>query len=189
MISLAFNRFTLTIGSDKAQRDLILKSVNPPNFGLLGQQIAIPYRIESHLDEEFRNTSITLKGVNMKSGASVSITKPIKSIPEHGKVHGTIVWRPVETGHYTLTLSTPLWKKGDKKEVIQDNNGQTFQISIRTETLKVLLIESYPRWEYRYLRNALTRDPGVDVSVLLLHPELGPGGGLNYIQNNMAPKE
>ncbi len=35
-------------------------------------------------------------------------------------------------------------------------------------SLKVLVIESYPRWEYRYLRNALSRDPGVDVNCLVL---------------------
>ena len=65
--------------------------------------------------------------------------------------------------------------------MLEDNNRQTFHLSVRTEKLNVLVVESYPRWEYRYLRNALTRDPGVELSVLLLHPELGPGTGLNYI--------
>ncbi len=32
----------------------------------------------------------------------------------------------------------------------------------------MLVIETYPRWEYRYLRNALSRDPGVEVSCLLI---------------------
>jgi hypothetical protein len=41
------------------------------------------------------------------------------------------------------------------------------------------VVESYPRWEYRYLRNALSRDPGVDVSCLLFHPGLSKVGGGN----------
>ena len=42
----------------------------------------------------------------------------------------------------------------------------------------MLVVESYPRWEYRYLRNALSRDPGVELSCLLFHPGLSkPGGG------------
>jgi hypothetical protein len=56
----------------------------------------------------------------------------------------------------------------------------------------VLVIESRPRWEYRYLRNALTRDPNVDVRVLLLHPGMAPGGGANYLRAFPAearPKE
>ena len=36
----------------------------------------------------------------------------------------------------------------------------------------MLVVESYPRWEYRYLRNALSRDPGVELSCLLFHPGL-----------------
>ena len=168
--------FTLTVGSDQAQKDLILESVNPPNFGLLGEQIAIPFRIQSHLNEEVRTTV----KLTSSRGPAVSITKPIR-IPAHGQVHDSIVWFPRSKDDYTLTLELPLWSKGSETELIDDNNAQTFQISIRAKSLNVLLVESYPRWEYRYLRNALTRDPGVDVSVLLLHPELGPGSGLNYI--------
>ena len=45
----------------------------------------------------------------------------------------------------------------------------------------MLVIESLPRWEYRFLRNALSRDPGVELYCLLFHPALGPGGGADYI--------
>ncbi len=53
----------------------------------------------------------------------------------------------------------------------------------------MLIVESYPRWEYRYLRNALSRDPGVEVSCLLFHPGLGKvgGGSQDYIQ--LFPEE
>ncbi len=43
----------------------------------------------------------------------------------------------------------------------------------------MLVVESYPRWEYRYLRNALSRDPGVELSCLLFHPGLTKAGGGN----------
>ena len=35
--------FTLTVGSEQTQKDLVLESVNPPKFGLLGEQISIPF--------------------------------------------------------------------------------------------------------------------------------------------------
>ena len=176
--------FTLTVGSDQAQKDLILESVNPPSFGLLGEQISIPFRIQSHLPEPVK-TQVKLTS---SRGPTVSITKPV-NIPAYGQVHDSIVWAPREIAEYTLTLDLPVWTRGSETELLEDNNSQTFQVSIRTEKLNVLVIESYPRWEYRYLRNALTRDPGVDVSVLLLHPELGPGAGLNYIQKFPETKE
>src|SRR6476620_2012776 len=52
-------------------------------------------------------------------------------------------------------------------------------ISIREAKLKVLVVESVPRWEYRYLRNALSRDSGVELSCLLFHPGRTKGGGGN----------
>ena len=30
-------------------------------------------------------------------------------------------------------------------------------MSVRVEKLKVLVVDSLPRWDYRYLRNALAR--------------------------------
>ena len=55
----------------------------------------------------------------------------------------------------------------------------------------MLVVESYPRWEYRYLRNALSRDPGVELSCLLFHPGLSkPGGGnKDYIKQFPAGKD
>ena len=86
-----------------------------------------------------------------------------------------IVWKPRSTGNFTLTLEVP--KHGD--ESLTDNNRMTAPISIREEKLRVLVVESYPRWEYRYLRNALSRDPGVELSCLLFHPGLSKVGGGN----------
>lgn len=37
---------------------------------------------------------------------------------------------------------------------------------------RVLFIEDYPRWEYRYLRNALVRDPALVVDVFLYSADL-----------------
>ena len=85
-----------------------------------------------------------------------------------------VIWKPKGTGEFTLKLTIP--KHAD--EQLADNNTLSAPIAIREEKLKVLVVESTPRWEYRYLRNALSRDPGIDLSCLLFHPGLSkPGGG------------
>ncbi len=171
--------YTLAVGSARAQKDLVLESVNPPTFGLLGEQISIPFRVRSHLPVPVMGTHVRLTS---SRGAVVDIPKEI-NIPAYGLVHDSIVWAPRTLDDYTLTLSLPVWesKTSTDRELIEDNNRQTFHLSVREEKLNVLVVESNPRWEYRYLRNALSRDPGVEVSVLLLHPEMGPGEGRNYI--------
>jgi hypothetical protein len=63
--------------------------------------------------------------------------------------------------------------------LLADNNTLSAPIAIREEKLRVLVVESIPRWEYRYLRNALSRDPGVQLSCLLYHPGLSKVGAGN----------
>jgi hypothetical protein len=103
-----------------------------------------------------------------------------------GQLQDTIEWKPEKTGDYELTIEIPV----DASETLTDNNKLTIPISIRDEELKVLVVESYPRWEYRYLRNALERDPGVEVSCLLYHPDLeSVGGGRGYLDQFPTEKE
>jgi hypothetical protein len=107
-------------------------------------------------------------------------------LPAMSQSTSSITWTPPATGDYRLTLQVPK----DAKELLVDNNAVSAPIAIRQEKLKVLVIESYPRWEYRYLRNALERDPGVDVTCLLFHPELPKvGGGRGYIKTFPSTNE
>jgi hypothetical protein len=97
-----------------------------------------------------------------------------------GRTSDSLLWSPESTGDFTLTLTVP--KHTD--DTLPDNNQLTAPIAIREEKLKVLVVESFPRWEYRYLKNALSRDPGVEVSCLLFHPGLDNvgGGSKDYIK-------
>jgi hypothetical protein len=98
-----------------------------------------------------------------------------------------VVWTPKTEGDFSIKVEIP----EHSEETITSNNTASSPISIRQEKLKVLVIDSLPRWEYRYLRNALSRDPGVDVSCLLLHPDLDRvgGGSKDYIKEFPATLE
>ena len=91
-----------------------------------------------------------------------------------GVTQDWLAWKPAALGDVTLTLTVP----PHPDETLTDNNRMSVPVSVRQEKLRVLVVESYPRWEYRYLRNALSRDPGIELSCLLFHPGLSkPGGG------------
>ena len=84
-----------------------------------------------------------------------------------------ILWTPATVGDYVLTVRVP----PQAGELLPDNNARSVPVAIREEKLRVLIVESLPRWEYRYLRNALSRDPGVELSCLLFQPGLSQVGG------------
>jgi len=52
------------------------------------------------------------------------------------------------------------------------NNAREREVEILDGKLKVLVVEGEPRWEFRYLLNALRRDRRVDARVLLRVPDL-----------------
>lgn len=165
--------FAVGIGSERRLPDIAMESVEAPTFGVIGQTIRIPFRIASWLPED-RNLTVTLTGTGSDD---VTRVVPVRGM---GRATDTIDWQPTEVGDYQLTLQVP----AEPGEAVAENNLQTFPVTIRQESLRVLLVETYPRWEYRYLRNALMRDPGVDVDCLLYHPDLDDvGAGRGYLDS------
>ena len=164
--------FAVGVGSKVPLPDLELVRMDAPTFGVTNKQLRIPFVVRSTLGQD-RDVSVTLR-VNKET----TVTKVVR-VPAMSQAQDNIVWTPPATENYTLNLRIA----PDAEELIPENNEISAPISIREEQLKVLVIESYPRWEYRYLRNALERDPGVEVTCLLFHPELpSVGGGRTYIK-------
>ncbi len=170
--------FAVSVGRDCAVPDLVVENVTAPSYGLLGEEIAIPFRISSHLPHEVK-TTISLIDPNWEE------TRKEITIPANGELQEAILWSPRVVGESTLTLKLPV----EPDEAIAENNQQSFHINIRVDKLKVLVVDSLPRWEYRYLRNALARDPGVEMNCILFHPGMDAGGGRNYLSSFPGTKE
>lgn len=165
--------FTVGVGSEVPLPDLELVSVDVPTYAVANKQLRVPFVVRSTLGQD-QNVSVTLH-VDKKP----TLTKVVR-VHALGQAQDNMVWTPPETGDYMLTVRM----SEDTQALIAENNEISMPISVRREQLKVLIIESYPRWEYRYLRNALERDIGVELTCLLFHPGLPEvGGGRDYIKS------
>ena len=165
--------FAVGVGSKVPLPDLELVSMDAPTYAVVNKQLRIPFVVRSTLGQD-RDVNVTLS-INKKS----TVSKLIR-VPAMSQAQENMVWTPPAVGDYTLTMRIPR----DTQELIPENNEISVPISVRKEQLKVLVVESYPRWEYRYLRNALERDPGVELTCLLFHPKLPKvGGGRSYIKS------
>ncbi len=160
--------FGVVVGSQSRLPDLELLSFDVPSFGVVGKNVRLPFTIESSLPRDH------VAEVELKASDGAVIKHQVR-IAAMGRTSDALLWKPDKVGNYNLTLNLP----PHPEERLPDNNRKETPIAIREEKLKVLVIESYPRWEYRYLRNALSRDPGVEVSCLLFHPGLSKVGGGN----------
>jgi hypothetical protein len=160
--------FAMPVGRPVRLPDVELLSLDAPTFGVAGKSVRIPFTIDSSLPRDYVATAV------LKTSAGDALTKEVR-VAAMSRTSDAILWKPADIGDFTLTLDVPQ----HNDETITDNNQLTAPISIREEKLHVLVVESYPRWEYRYLRNALSRDPGVEVACLLFHPGLSKVGGGN----------
>ena len=163
--------FTIPVGTETRLPDLDLLTVTAPTYGIVGENVQIPFTIRSSLDRQVRTI------VRLRDDSGRERTKNIVLAP-NAETYDSILWRLEKEGSSTLTLSVPV----EDGELVSANNARAFTISGRPERIRVLIVETLPRWEFRFLRNALQRDPGVELSCLLLRPELGPGGGTDYIE-------
>ena len=163
--------FAVPAGAETRLPDVWVSSFDAPTFGVEGKPLRIPFVVESSLPRE---QPVVLE---MRVSTGEIISKDVV-LPAMGKVQDSIVWRPSKTGDVKLTLRVP----PVAGERYPDNNEMEAPVSIRKEELKVLIVESFPRWEYRYMRNAMERDPGVKVNTVLFHPGLDKmGGGRGYL--------
>ncbi len=170
--------FTVAVGSDEFLPDLAIEDAKAPAFCLHKERVVIPFRLQSRMPHDLRVK------VKLTSSLSGTIEKEV-FVPAGQAVHETILWQAKVLGEHTLTLDVP--KQKDEHDF--KNNKRMFKVSVREEQLQVLVVDSLPRWEYRFLRNALSRDPGVTVHCLLMHPGMKRGGGKDYIKKFPEKKD
>lgn len=171
--------YTVAIGSEVPIPDIQVAALEPPTYSVVGKSLQVPFTLRSTMATDYE-ASVTLE-----TETGLKLDKVV-TVPAMGQVREMFFWTPDEVGDVALHLSV----EPHLDETIKDNNKKSVTVAIKPESLQVLVIESFPRWEYRYLRNALDRDPGVEVSCLLFHPGLSKrGGGQGYIKDFPATLE
>ena len=164
---------SVSVGSEQRLPDLAIHSFELPTFAVVGKPLRVPFSVSSSLAQD---TDTTIQLI-LPDGAKLNQTL---RVPAMSIAKGTFEWRPDKVGEESIAIQI----QHDPRDRIASNDSKRVAISLRNESLKVLMIESFPRWEYRYTRNALERDPGVEVHCYLLHPDIKElGDGRGYLQS------
>jgi uncharacterized membrane protein len=75
--------------------------------------------------------------------------------------------RPRTTGERTFIVEAEP-RRREISELQTDNNRIERVVTVRKEKLKVLYLDSEPRYEFRYLKNYLEREESIDLNIVLL---------------------
>ena len=110
--------FTVAVGRETPLPDLALENVSAPAYGLFGEEIAIPFKVTSHLPREVKTT--------------VSIVDDFGGVSKKkSPFRPTAKWRTqffglrAPCGEVTATVKLPV----EPDEGIAENNERTFQYS------------------------------------------------------------
>ncbi|NWK55730.1 hypothetical protein HW115_08920 [Verrucomicrobiaceae bacterium N1E253] len=152
----------LAVGDDAPPRDAAILSIQSPDAVHLGDRIRIQARLKFD-GYKGKKTSVRLyQGETLLEERPVSI--PQDSHREEIRFRHT----PDQQGitSYRLELAAL------PDERFSDNNRWAFETSVTDARTNVLILESHPRWEFRYLRNLFYgRDKSIHLQYVLMNPD------------------
>ncbi|MDR3638592.1 MAG: hypothetical protein P4L84_32605 [Isosphaeraceae bacterium] len=170
--------FPVLVGATTPPRDAAVAAVKAPEGVYKGDVASIEavLKLDGYAGREI---AVTLE----RPGASP--LRQTVTAPEAG-ARPVVTFRvPMdEVGTVPLTVAVAP-QEGD---VRPDNDKRTVSVQVADDKAKVLLVDGEARWEFRYLRNALARDPRVSLDAVVFHqPETPQGSTRNFTYKQALP--
>jgi len=148
---------TLGVGDPTPTRDLAITEVLSDQI-VRKDSIAQVFAGLAHRGYEGRVITVTLR-----RGRETVGTQTVRLGPAARKQTVPFTYTPQQAGNFSYTVSTAILPN----EITGDNNRRPFVQRVITKRLKILYVEGEPRWEYRYLKNAILRDKQIAFSCFL----------------------
>jgi len=139
--------FVVGVGDPDPPRDVAVVALRAPKSALLGDELLLSAQITTTgLAAQRVNVDLTCQG-------EPCARKAIVTRPTGRPVHVTFSHVPTGPGRHVFAVRVA----GVPGEQNLDNNIATAQVDVAERRIRVLLVESEPRWEFRFLRNVLER--------------------------------
>jgi len=171
--------FCVGVGNPDEVRDIEIADLKVKKSVYLKDTVAVAAEVKwSGYDG--RSVAVVLrKGEDVLQKKTIELIKRVKS----QKVGLQFV--PQKVGVVVCTVEI----EPEQDEVRADNNRKSFEVEVTRSKKKVLLVERFPRWEWRFLKNAIYRDPDFDLTTLLFNATGRPSEGDFYITSFPSTKK
>ncbi len=152
----------VALGSTSPPRDAAILSVSTPDAVYLGDRIRVAAKLKFDGYRGKKAKVRLLQGDKVLEEKEIVIPQDrhreeikFRHTPEKGGVTG-----------YRVEMS-PM-----PDERFPNNNAWEFETAVTDARTNVLIIDSYPRWEFRYLRNLFYgRDKSIHLQFVLMNPD------------------
>ncbi len=156
--------FPVLLGSKLRPRDLSIADLDYPPTVFKGDHPLLTLTVNT-----FGFQSQPIEVVLEKAGDE-SATQKKTVVATGGTLTVEFELEAEQVGRQEYTVRTDVLPG----EIRDDNNQKTFALTVVDDRAHVLLVDGPPRWEFRFIHNALKRDRHVDLqSVLFDQPYVG----------------
>jgi len=156
--------FPVGVGSEQPVRDLQLYDLLIDDVAFVNDPINLSAKVKSF---GINSGSISVALKDAKTGTPLVTRQfPINPKKEHQKIE--LTFTPTRPGLFEYVFEV----EPVKGEANQKNNQQIGQISVLDQKIRVLLVDSVPRYEYRYLKHLLERDKTIELRSILQESDL-----------------
>lgn len=151
--------YTVGVGAPSGARNVEITGVSAPTVVLVGDEVTFRVNVWS---SGFDGRPVTLTLRKHDDGSELA-SRDFELREGGGEQQEQLYWKPEIEGDYMLRVEIPVL------EGEQDLEDNAFIHVIRVESarIRVLYVDGYPRWEYRFLWNLLLRTSNFETQVLL----------------------
>lgn len=108
-------------------------------------------------------TTVTVDLVSEADGQKIT-SKQVTLGPPENLARVELPAQPIHNGRMSYRVEAIALPR----EQNHSNNADRVEVKVLDDRVRVLYVDGYPRYEYRYLKNALLREKTVNLSVLLI---------------------
>jgi len=153
--------FVVPLGSSDPLGDLAIRRVDAPRRAFVRDKVPVVVELD-RLGSARMGSGATVRLVDATDGTEMDAVELTAEDAERGEV--TLTAEPMLAGEATWRVEVST----DPPDLIADNNTKTVMIELIDRPLRVLYVDGYPRWEFRYLKNLMIREKSIDSSVMLI---------------------
>ena len=152
----------VSIGDTRLRRDVFLHHVKYPQSVIKKDTLVVEALVSAHdCQGEKLVVQLLADEETVLDQQVIQVGQPI----EDHRI--SLKWKSMEIGPHDLTLQV----KPVKEEFSEENNHEAVKVNVIDDELRVLLAESLPRWEFRYLKSILKRDRKIQMDSALFKPQ------------------
>ena len=159
-----FPIYTVLAGTADKHKDIELSELSAPQVGVVLDDVSFNFIIKGIGLPENQAVKIILSERKVGDDQAIIVAEETVKLISPDRQPAGIKYKPAKIGEYIYEIKTPLLEG----EIIEENNALDHYLKVVDNTIRVLYAETYPRWEYRRLKNGLIRDRTVKASMFLV---------------------